>query len=136
MTELRRTRTAGGRRLEATQIVAAPPEDAWDLFVDTTRWPEWSPIVSAVDATDRHVSEGTSGRIRLPGAWVPFTVTECRNRRWEWRVTGVPGSGHRVDDLGPERCRIAFELPAHTVGCVPICFEGLERMEAILTDER
>ncbi|WP_049925522.1 SRPBCC family protein [Halopiger goleimassiliensis] len=136
MTRLRRTRTAAGRRLEGSQIVDVPADAAWDLFVDTTRWPEWSPIVSGVDASDRYVREGTTGRIRIPGAWVPFTVTDCRDRRWEWRVTGLPGSGHRVDDLGPERCRIVFELPTHAVGCAPICLEGLERMASILVEER
>ena len=135
MTAVRTVRTPAGRRLEVSHVIDAPPEAAWDLLADTTRWPAWSPVVSGVDATDRRVREGTAGRVRAPGVWLPFTVTECRDRRWHWRVAGLPGSGHRVDDLGVDRCRIAFELPLQSAGSVPICLEALERMAEILAGD-
>ena len=134
MTRLQRTRTPDGRRLEASHVIAAPAADAWDLLVDTTRWPEWSPIVGGVEASDRRIRPGTTGRIRVPGAWVPFRVTSYvpAERRWGWRVLGLPGAGHRVDDLGPERCRIAFELPLTATGYAPVCLRALDRLEDLL----
>ncbi|THE63793.1 SRPBCC family protein [Salinadaptatus halalkaliphilus] len=135
MTRLRTTQTPSGLRLEASQVLAVAPETAWDPLVDTTRWPEWSPVVTAVEATDRRVCEGTTGRVRTPGVWLPFRVTTCSERRWTWRIGGVPSSGHRVDDLGPQRCRVAFELPLQSAGTAPICLAALERIDELLTDD-
>ncbi|MDS0474242.1 SRPBCC family protein [Natrinema sp. 1APR25-10V2] len=132
MTRVRTARTPDGRRLEVSTVVAAPPADAWDAIVDTTQWPEWSPIVHGVDSTDRRIRTGTTGRIRLPGVWVPFRITACTARRWTWRVTGIPAAAHRVDDLGENRCRIAFELPLHQAGSAPISLRSLENLEALL----
>ena len=138
MTRLQRTRTPDGRRLEASHVIAAPATDAWDLLVDTTEWPEWSPIVTGVEATDRRIRLGTTGRLRAPGAWVPFRVTAYvpAERRWTWRVLGLPGASHRVDDLGDDRCRIAFELPPTATGYAPVCLRALERLEELLLEER
>ena len=136
MTRLQWTSRPTGRRLEASHVIAAAPDDAWEVFVDTTRWPTWSPVISGVDATDRYVRTGTSGRVRAPGVWLPFTITDRRERSWAWRVAGLPGATHRVDELGPDRCRVVFELPPGSVGAAPICLEALERIEAVLeTDE-
>ncbi|WP_339103933.1 SRPBCC family protein [Haloterrigena salinisoli] len=134
MTRLRRTRTPDGRRLEVSHVVDAAPDEAWELLVDTARWPEWSPIVNGVEATERRIRLDTSGRLRVPGAWVPFRVTAYvpAERRWSWRVLGLPGAGHRVDDLGANRCRIAFELPPTATGYAPVCLRALERLEELL----
>ncbi|QRV15499.1 SRPBCC family protein [Haloterrigena salifodinae] len=138
MTRLRRTRTPDGRRLEVSHVVDAPPAEAWDLLVDTARWPEWSPLVTGVEATERRLRLDTSGRVRIPGAWVPFRITAYvpAERRWSWRVLKLPGAGHRVDDLGANRCRIAFELPPTATGYAPVCLRALERLEDRLLEER
>ncbi|MEY7847717.1 SRPBCC family protein [Natrarchaeobius sp. A-rgal3] len=136
MTRVQRARTADGYRLEVSQVLAVAPERAWELLVDTMRWPDWSPVVSEVESTDRRVREGTAGRIRVPGAWLPFTITARTDRRWTWGVPCVPSAGHRVDDLGDRRCRVVFEVPLHAAGSVPVCLEALERIESILEDER
>ena len=131
MTRIQLTRTPDGRRLEVSHVVDAPAADAWDLLVDTTRWPEWSPIVSGVESSDRRLRLDTTGRIRALGAWAPFRITAYRpdERRWSWRVVGLPSASHRVDDLGPDRCRIAFELPPTATGYAPVCLRALERLE-------
>ncbi|WP_254763571.1 SRPBCC family protein [Natrinema marinum] len=132
MTRVRTANTPNGRRLEVSTVVAVPAADAWDAIVDTTRWPEWSPIVLGVESTERRIRTGTTGRVRLPGVWVPFRIASCAERRWTWRVTGVPAAGHRVDDLRDERCRIAFELPPSQAGSAPISLRSLENLEALL----
>lgn len=132
MTRVRTATTPDGRRLEVSHVLAVPAAAAWDALVDTTRWLEWSPLITGVEATDRRLRPDTTGRIRVPGAWVPFRITSCTDRRWTWRVTGIPTAAHRVDDLGETRCRIAFELPLHQAGSVPISLRSLENLEALL----
>lgn len=132
MTRLQWIRTPDGRRLEASHVVAAPAEDAWETLIDTRRWPEWLPGVSGVDASHRHIREGTTGRIRLPGVWTPFTITEVDDRQWSWSVAGVPGATHRVDDLTADRCRIAFELPTQAFATTGAALYALERLEELL----
>lgn len=130
MLRLRTARTTAGTRLEASQVVGVPPSTAWDALVETTRWPEWSPVISGVESTDRRIRAGTTGRVRAPGVWLPFSITECSEteRRWAWRLAGVPTAGHRVDDLGDGRCRVVFELPLHAAGAVPASLAGLESL--------
>jgi hypothetical protein len=135
MTRLQVASTPDGRRLEASHVLSAPPEAAWELLVDTRRWPEWSPLIEAVEATDRRVRAGTTGRVRVPGVWLPFTVTACADRRWTWRVARLPATGHRVDDLGADRCRLVFELPLRGAGYAPVCLRALERIETVLEAE-
>ncbi|RQG91731.1 SRPBCC family protein [Natrarchaeobius halalkaliphilus] len=135
MTRIQRTRTQDGRRLEVSHVFEAPPAEVWDLLVDTTRWTEWLPIVG-VESTDRRIQAGTSGRIRVPGVWLPFVVTDRADRRWTWRIAGAMGATHRVDDLGAKRCRVAFELPPHAVGSAPLCLDAVERIERLWDAER
>ena len=135
MTRVRTTQTPDGRRLEVSHVLSAPAADAWDALVDTTQWPDWSPTIHGVESTDRRVQDGTTGRVRLPGVWVPFEITGCTERRWTWRVTGIPATAHRVDDLGNDRCRVAFELPLYQAGYAPVCLRALHNVEALLTDD-
>ncbi|MDF9746468.1 SRPBCC family protein [Natrinema salsiterrestre] len=132
MTRVRTARTVDGRRLEVSQVVQVPAADAWDPLVDTTQWPEWSPLITGVEATDRRIRPDTTGRIRVPGAWLPFRITSCTERRWTWRVTGIPATGHRVDELGDKRCRIVIELPLLASGYVPVCLRAVENLESLL----
>ncbi|SEV95881.1 SRPBCC family protein [Natrinema salifodinae] len=136
MTRVRTTHTPDGRRIEVSHVFTAPAADAWEALVDTTRWPAWSPIVIGVESTDRRIQPDTTGRIRVPGAWVPFRITSRTERRWTWRVSGIPAAGHRVDDLGEGRCRVAFELPLHGTGYVPICLRALENLETVLEGDQ
>ncbi|WP_121742725.1 SRPBCC family protein [Natronorubrum halophilum] len=135
MTRLQRTRTPDGRRLEVSHVLSVPAADAWEVLVDTARWPEWSPLVNGVESTDRRIRTGTTGRVRVSGVWVPFRITDCSDYRWSWRISRVPVASHRVDDLREGRCRIAFELPLHAVGSVPVCLRALERLEELLVAE-
>lgn len=135
MTRVRRLPGSHGLGLEASHVLEVPPEDAWDFLVDTHRWADWSPTITAVEASERRVGPDTTGRVELvDGPWVPFGVTDYDDEegRWEWRVAGVPSTGHRVDALGDDRCRIAFELPTAAAGYLPVCLRALEAIEAEL----
>ncbi|KDE60577.1 polyketide cyclase [Halostagnicola sp. A56] len=138
MTQLRTVATPDGRCLEASHVLEADPDAAWDLLVDTHRWPEWSPIVTDVEASHRRIEDGTTGRVRVrPGVWVPFTITSCDpvERRWAWNVARLPAAAHRVDALESNRCRIAFELRPLETANAPVCLRSLERIDDRLSRE-
>lgn len=133
-TRLRVERTPDGRRLVVSRVVRAPAERAWDLLTDTTRWPEWGPSVAAVDAPTRYIQQGTRGHVELArvGLRVPFEVTACDPYRWTWDVAGLPATGHAVTPRGPDRCRVAFEVPLAGAGYAVVCREALVRIEDAL----
>jgi hypothetical protein len=127
-TDTRVERTPDGRRLVVAGTVAAPADDAWEVLVETRLWPEWGPSVTAVRGPDR-IGPGVTGEVRIAGAgvWVPFEVTafDADARRWTWAVARVPATGHRVDAVGPRRCRVAFEIPLLAAGYAVVCGRAL-----------
>lgn len=128
--------TPGGRRVEVAAAVDAPAPAAWDLLIDTRRWPEWGPSVRAVECEDRRIRFGSTGRVELPGGIrVPFAVDgfDAGIRRWTWRVARIPATGHRVDPLA-DGCRVAFELPVLAAGYAPVCRRALGRIADLLED--
>lgn len=94
--------------------VDAPWEVVWALLTDTWMWPCWGPSVTDVDCPARFIYPGATGRVRtLIGVWLPFEiVTMHQGRFWNWRVAGVPATGHRVTpNLENKGCRVEFEIP-------------------------
>jgi hypothetical protein len=91
----------------------------------------WGPSVRAVDCKDRYIRAGSSGRIRTPlGIWVPFVVgTVEPGSYWDWRVAGVPATGHRVESAGPDRCRLTFTVPVWAIGYGLVCRLALMRID-------
>ena len=130
-------RTPEGRRILVSRKVEAAPEAAWELFTDTTRWPERGPSITAVECEDRFVEVGTEGYVRTVGGLrVPFRVETCHDWRWTWRVAGVGATGHRVESVDAgERCRIGFEVPIWAAPYVSVCLIAVHRMDRLLTAE-
>ncbi|GAA0463029.1 SRPBCC family protein [Halococcus dombrowskii] len=138
-------RTPDGRRLLVSRPIDAPADIVWSILTDTDRWPEWGPSIAAVDCPDRFIHEGSHGHVETvgPGALlpslsnsglrVPFRVTSCADRRWTWRVAGVPATGHRVEPVG-ENCRTAFEIPLPAAAYAPVCRRALIEIERLAGD--
>lgn len=131
-------RTRDGYRLEISRDIDTDPTAAWQLLVDTRRWPEWGPSVRAVDCDDDHIQAGSTGRVRLPGGlWLPFEIEDCtapagdQPGRWSWRVAKIPATGHRVEPIDG-RARVVFEIPLAAAGYAPVCHRALDRIESIL----
>jgi len=103
---------------------------AWRLLTDTEAWPRWGPSVRAVDAPARYIGPGMRGRVRTAlGPWLPFEITRWEpGVRWDWRVAGVPATGHVVTPLGPARCRVAFAVPPWAPVYLPVCRAALRRL--------
>ncbi|MFB6281373.1 MAG: SRPBCC family protein [Haloferacaceae archaeon] len=126
-------RTPDGRRIDVARTVRAPAGRAWDLLRDPERWPEWGPGVAAVDCPADRIRRGTEGRVRVVGlgAWVSFRITACEERRWAWRVAGVPATGHRVEPRDEGRSTVAVEVPPAAAPYVPVCRRALSRFAAL-----
>lgn len=71
-----------------TRVIAAPPEDVWDVIADHAAWPEWFSGLKSVDPGSTSTGVGGTRTVHLAGlsvaeeflAWDPgahfaFTVT-------------------------------------------------------------
>jgi hypothetical protein len=124
--------------LETAVEIAAPAAAAWALLTDTRRWPGWGPSVTAVECAESFIGPGTVGWVRtIAGVRLPFRITEfAAGRRWCWDVAGIPATGHRVEPLGPVRCRVVFEVPLLAAPYLAVCRLAAERIRRILEEEQ
>lgn len=106
---------------------------AWELLTDTHAWPTWGPSVRAVDLPARWIAAGARGRVQTAiGVWLPFEITDWdEGRVWAWRVGGVPATSHRVEALGPSRCRVGFAVPVWAPFYLPVCALALRRLQTL-----
>jgi uncharacterized protein YndB with AHSA1/START domain len=113
----------------------AAPERAWELLSNTARWPDWGPSVVAVEPAAARVEPGLRGRVRtIAGFSLPFEITAVEaGRSWRWRVAGIAATGHRVERLGPDRCRVVFEVPRWAAPYAIVCRVALRRMARALS---
>lgn len=118
------------RTFDVAATVNAPAKEVWSLLTDTTRWPQWGPSVSAVTSDRRFIRRGSRGRVRTRlGLSVPFQITDfVEGRAWSWRVAGMRATGHRVEPLGADRCRVVFEIPVAAFPYALVCRRALQRI--------
>lgn len=120
-------------RLTIGKTYAISSEVIWWLMTDTRLWPLWGPSVRAVDCSDAVINSASTGRILTAlGFWISFAVGDfVPGIYWDWRVAGVPATGHRVKPLGPGRCRLSFDTPAWAVAYLPVCYLALMRIQRL-----
>ena len=125
---------SSARAPEVARIIEAPAADAWSLLVDTARWPEWGPSIREVESSSRRIGPHSRGRVRTAvGPWLPFEVDRFEEgRAWSWRIRGVRATGHRVEPLGPHRCRVVFEVPRFARPYLIVCRRALRRLARAL----
>lgn len=124
--------------METSVEIPAPAEAAWRLLTDTSQWPQWGPSLSRVESAERYIGPGSTGRVQtIIGVWLPFRVTEfVAGQRWSWEVAGIPATGHRVESLGPDRCRVVFEVPLPAAPYLAVCRLAAQRIRKILEQEQ
>ena len=124
--------------METSVEILAPASAAWELLTDTSRWPEWGPSVSRVESAEQYIDPGSIGRVQtIIGVWLPFRVTEfVAGQRWGWEVAGIPATGHRVESLGPDRCRVVFEVSLLAAPYLAVCRLAVQRIRSILEQEQ
>jgi hypothetical protein len=121
--------------VEVTRRATCPPEVAWTVLTDVATWPRWGPSVTAVRLDGPELGPGARGQVRTPGGlWLPFAITGWEEgRRWDWRVAGVPATGHRVAPDGAG-CRVTFEVPWPAAPYVAVCRMALRRLADLLDE--
>lgn len=70
-----------------------PPDEVWQRYAQLSRWTEWAPQLSRVDATDDTLAYGVTGRVYGPlGVSADFVVDSVDEaaRRWTWTVRRWP----------------------------------------------
>ena len=123
--------------IETSGIVNASCTTLWDLLTDTSSWVKWGPSVLAVECSERYIQLGSRGRVRTAlGLWAPFAITEMDDGRyWSWHVFGVPATGHRLDWVGKDVCRLVFQVPVFAAPYVIVCRIALHRITQILKSQ-
>jgi hypothetical protein len=118
------------RTLWVTGHVDAPAGEVWALLVDAAAWPLWGPSVRSAVIVGGALRAGATGSVRtVVGVSLPFEVTAFEpGRRWAWRVAGIAATDHRVDPLGPERCRIGFGVPWPAAPYLAVCRLAIARI--------
>ena len=93
--------------------IDSPANEVWRLLAGFKYWPRWGPTVSAVESEAAAVGPGVTGRVKtIAGPWLPFEITEVEpGHSWQWKVAGIPATGHRVTDLGDQRSWVEFTVP-------------------------
>jgi len=110
-----------------------PPDRAWEAIACFAQWPTWGLSIADVDARERRVRAGLTGRVKLRfGFWLPFEITAVdEGRRWDWAVAGVPATGHLVEPHA-EGCRVTFTAPWWAVPYRIVLAQALVELERSL----
>lgn len=118
------------RTLEVGAVIGRTAEVVWDLITDTRSWAEWGPSVAAVASDSRRIRAGATGRIVTSvGGFVVFRIDRFEaGRYWDWIVGGIRATGHRVDALSGDRCRLVFTVPLWAAPYGIVCLLALKRI--------
>ncbi|THB72054.1 MAG: hypothetical protein D6B25_17555 [Desulfobulbaceae bacterium] len=124
-------------RLVIDRDIASAAEIVWDCLTDTRLWKEWGPSVSEVVCDHQYIKQAVQGRIRTAmGFWVSFSISEYRHLSfWQWRVAGYRATGHTLETLGPQSCRLAFDMPLLAAPYLFICYLALRRIERLCLEK-
>ncbi|MGD8978052.1 MAG: SRPBCC family protein [Gammaproteobacteria bacterium] len=119
--------------ISTTTEIAAPAARVWSILIDTEAWPIWGPSLNRVESSGRFIAVGSRGRVRTAlGIWLPFEVLQFADGRyWSWKVAGIPATGHRVEPLGVDGCRLSFDVPVLAAPYLVVCTAACRRIRTM-----
>ena len=120
--------------IEISRVLAASPNAVWELLTDTSVWKEWGPSIIAVRSSDRYIDKGSHGQVKTAlRFWVPFLITELDpGRHWSWKIFNINATGHRVERLDQDICRLVFQAPIWAAPYLIVCKIAIDRIEKLL----
>ena len=115
----------------------APASVLWALLVDPEAWPRWGPSVRGAVVDADELAVGARGTVTTAiGVEVPFEITHFEaGTRWAWRIGAVPATDHRVEAVGPGRCRVGFGVPWPAAPYLVVCRSALHRLGRLVDEE-
>jgi len=123
------------RQLWVSAEIDAPASTVWELLVDPAAWPRWGPSVRRASVEGGTLELGARGKVvTAMGVTLGFEITTFeRGSRWAWRVGGVKATDHRVEPLGPRRCRVGFGVAWVAAPYLAVCRIALGRLDQLAT---
>jgi len=123
--------------MQVVKIINAPHERVWEILTDTRQWPAWGPSVRRVECPQHYIYSGLMGRLKTAvGIWVTFEITSCEAPvYWDWKVSGVAATGHRLKKLNENSCELIFELPFAAFPYALICRQAASRIARLALDK-
>ena len=122
--------------MRVSKTISSPTQNVWQVLIDTKLWPTWGPSVKAVSCTQRYISAGLKGKIQtIFGIWINFEITRFEPLSyWEWKVAGIPATGHKLREINSNNCELIFELPLITFPYALICLRAINRIAYLAKD--
>lgn len=116
--------------MQISHVIGASPQQVWKVLIDTHQWPVWGPSVKAVRSPRQYIDAGLKGSIQtVLGFWVPFEVTEFEHLQfWNWKVAGIPATGHRLKILDQDHCELIFDMPFAAFPYALVCRQATRRI--------
>lgn len=120
--------------LEISRVLDTSPNRVWEFLTDTFTWKNWGPSVLSVQSSDRYIRKGSHGQVKTAlRFWAPFEVTDLESGKyWSWRIFGVNATGHRIERLNEESCRLIFQVPLWAAPYLIVCRIALDRIVKML----
>ncbi|MDJ0955066.1 MAG: SRPBCC family protein [Acidimicrobiia bacterium] len=121
------------RHARASLEIEARAGEVWRLISEFEYWPTWGPTVVAIESAAKAVGPGVTGRVKtIGGLWLPFRIIDVEpDHSWNWRVLGIPMTGHTVADLGDGRTKVEFTVPIVLAPYVLVLRRGLRRLKLL-----
>ncbi len=117
--------------------IDAPAATMWALLTDLDAWPRWGPSVRRASVEGGSLAAGAHGNVVTSlGISVAFEVTTFEpGVRWAWKVAGINATDHRVEPLGPDRCRVGFGVGWPAAPYLAVCRIALGRLARLAADQ-
>ncbi len=117
--------------------IDAPAATVWGLLVDLDAWPRWGPSVRGASVEGDTLAAGARGQVQTAlGPSLPFEITTFTpGVGWAWKVAGVTATDHRVEPLGPDRCRVQFGIAWPLAPYLAVCRIALGRLGQLARDK-
>ena len=125
------------RRITVSRTIDAPASSAWEILVDVERWPSWGTSIRSaeVDGEGTRIGPNSTGSVTtIVGVTLPFRISHwVADTSWRWHVAGLPATGHAVETVSDERCRVSMDVPWFAAPYAAILKNALANIDRELT---
>ena len=118
--------------------MAVPADSVWVLLTEPQYWPDWGPSVRSAELRAPKMQLGATGSVKtIVGLELDFEITAYEEgSRWAWKVAGMDATDHRVESLGPDRCRVGFGVGWPAAPYLAVCQVALRKLENMATKSK